>query len=110
MDIKVDSKDDIKVVSVSGEITFSTSPDLRKTLVELVEQGNKKVIINMKEVGYIDSSGMATMVEILQQIKGIEGELKLAEASEKIQELFEMVRLKDIFDITDTEEEALSSF
>jgi anti-anti-sigma factor len=110
VDVTIEKKDDILVCRVSGEITFSTSPDLRKRLIEPIEQGTKKVVINMKGVSYIDSSGMATLVELLQKVKSSEGDLKLAEAPDKVKEILDMVRLKDIFDFEDTEEKALGSF
>ncbi len=110
MDILIEKKDDMIICRVSGEITFSTSPDLRKKLIEAVDQGVKKVVINLKNVGYIDSSGMATLVELLQKVKSAEGDLKLAETPEKIKEILDMVRLKDIFDFEDSEEKAITSF
>ena len=110
MEIKIESKDDISICRVSGEITFSTSPDLRKRLIELTDKNIKKIIIDMKNLSYIDSSGMATMVEILQKVKAIDGELKLASVPDKIKDILEMVRLKDIFDIQESEESALTSF
>ncbi|MCK4519131.1 MAG: STAS domain-containing protein [Candidatus Omnitrophica bacterium] len=110
MEIKIESKDDISICRVSGEITFSTSPDLRKRLIELTDKHIKKIVIDMKNLTYIDSSGMATVVEILQKIKAIDGELKLANVPDKIKDILEMVRLKDIFDIQESEEAALASF
>ncbi len=110
MDISIEKKDDMVICRVTGEVTFSTSPDLRKRLIDAVDQGAKKVIINLKNVGYIDSSGMATLVELLQKVKSAGGDLRLAETSEKIKEILDMVRLKDIFDFEDSEEKAITSF
>jgi anti-anti-sigma factor len=110
VDISIEKKGDVLVCKISGEITFSTSPDLRKKLIEAVDEGVKKVVVNLKDVGYVDSSGMATLVELLQKVKSAEGDLKLAETPEKIVEILDMVRLKEIFDFEDTEEKAITSF
>ena len=106
----MEKKDDVLIYRVNGEITFTTSPVLRKQLIEAVEKGAKKIVINLKNVGYVDSSGMATLVELLQKIKSSAGDLRLAEAPDKIKEILDMVRLKDIFDFADTEEGAVTSF
>lgn len=110
MDINVEEKNDISVCRITGEITFSTSPDLRKRLIELIDNDKKKIVVSMKDVGYVDSSGMATMVEVLQKAKGVNGHLVLAEVQDKVQDILEMVKLKDIFDIYGNEEEAINSF
>jgi anti-sigma B factor antagonist len=110
VDVAIEKKDDIVICRVSGEITFSTSPDLRTRLMAAIDGGAKKVVINLSGVGYVDSSGMATLVELLQKIKSLEGDLKLAEAPDKIIEILDMVRLKDIFDFEETEDKAINSF
>jgi len=110
VNISIENKDEISIVKVSGEITFSTSGDLRKKLLELVDKGSKKIILNIGGVDYIDSSGMATMVEILQKIKSKDGYLALCKVKDKIKDILEMVKLKDLFEMFDTEEEAIESF
>ena len=110
MNINIETKNGISICRTSGEITFSTSPDLRNQLLKLIDQKINKIVMDMKEITYIDSSGMATLVEILQKIKAINGQLKLSQVPDKIKEILEMVRLKDIFEIYESEEEAINSF
>lgn len=110
MNINIENKNGISICRTSGEITFSTSPDLRNQLLKLIDQKIDKIVMDMKEITYIDSSGMATLVEILQKIKAINGQLKLSQVPDKIKEILEMVRLKDIFEIYESEEEAINSF
>ena len=110
MNISIENKDEMSIVRVNGEITFSTSGDLRKKLLELVDKGSKKIILNIGGVDYIDSSGMATMVEILQKIKSEGGYLVLCKVKDKVKDILEMVKLRDLFEIFDTEEEAVEGF
>jgi len=110
VNISIENKDEISIVRVNGEITFSTSGDLRKKLLELVDKGSKKIILNIGGVDYIDSSGMATMVEILQKVKSKSGHLVLCKVKDKVKDILEMVKLKDLFEMFDTEEEAIESF
>lgn len=110
MNISIENKDEISIVRVNGEITFSTSGDLRKKLLELVDKGSKKIILNIGGVDYIDSSGMATMVEILQKIKSEGGHLVLCKVKDKVKDILEMVKLRDLFEMFDTEEEAIEGF
>jgi len=95
------------VVGLKGEINFDTSLTLRKTFLELIDEGKSSLVVNFKEVEYIDSSGLATLVELYQKLKGKNGTLRLSNLSGKVKSIFEITKLDKIFDIYDREEEAL---
>ena len=105
MEIKVNSKDGITILQVHGEINISTSPDLKKSFEKI--QANK-IVINMANVGYIDSSGLATLVELLKRLKTKGGSLSLSQVSEKVKSLFEITKLDKLFSIHPSDEAALS--
>lgn len=101
---------DVVVLSVDGEINFNSSPDFRKAFLKVLDSKAKKVVINLSNVAYVDSSGLATLVEALQKIKGASGKLRLTNLSAKVKSLFEITKLEKLFEIFLTEEEALKTF
>ena len=104
MEVKSFDRDGVKVFQVSGEINISTSPDLRK---EFEKHALKKVVVDLKEVGYIDSSGLATLVEILKKTKQTGGSLGLSGLSDKVKSLFEITKLDKLFLVAPTQDEAV---
>ncbi len=110
MQIKVEDKNGIKVCSAEGDIDINTSPQVKKTFDKLVQSKSEKVVINLERVAYIDSSGLATLVEVLKNFKKIGGRLKLCNLPGKVKSLFEITKLEKLFDIKDTEEEAVQTF
>lgn len=110
MQIKTEDKNGIKVCYADGEINLNTSPQLKKEFEKLAGAKAKKIIINFSKVTYIDSSGLATLVEIFKKLRAYGGALKLVNLSPKIKNLFEITKLEKLFDILDDEEEAIKSF
>jgi len=85
------------LVRVAGEIDMSTSPPLREHLVDLVGRKVSPIRIDMGKVTYIDSSGIATLVECLQGVQTYQGELVLLNVTGDVKDVFELVRLDSIF-------------
>ncbi|MCF7895300.1 MAG: STAS domain-containing protein [Candidatus Omnitrophica bacterium] len=110
MKISEDKKDGIMAVSVSGEINIDTSPDLRKAFDQYTQQGIKKVIIDCQNLTYIDSSGLATLIELMQRLKKIEGGLKICNLADKVKSVFEITKLDKLFDICSSQEQAVERF
>lgn len=110
MKITTSLKDDILICSIDGEIDINTSPQIKKAFDKLVKDKQKKVIINLEKVNYIDSSGLATLVEALKNFRSYDGKLKLTSLSGKVKSLFEITKLEKLFDIVDREEEAIKTF
>ncbi len=105
MDLKSFERDGVMVYQVGGEINISTSPELKKLFEK---QPSKKLVVDLEKVSYIDSSGLATLVEILKKIKSQGGALGLAGMSEKVKSLFEITKLDKLFVISSNQQEALS--
>ncbi len=110
MNIRFDNKGDLIVCYMEGEIDINTAPSIKKSFEKVLQKQAKKVIINFKGVTYIDSSGLATLVEILKNMKQYGGRLRLTNLTSKIKSLFEITKLDRLFEILPEEEEALSSF
>ncbi len=102
--------DDGTILDISGDIDLAHSPVMRKTLLgEIKEKKMKKVFLNMKDVRYIDSSGIATLVEGLKASRELGTRLILFGLSKSVREVMELARLQKIFEIFEGEAQALAS-
>jgi anti-sigma B factor antagonist len=100
----------LTVCHVEGEIDINSSPGIKKAFDKLIAQKTPKIIINLSKVTYVDSSGLATLVEILKNMKSYGGRMRLTNLSSKIKSLFEITKLERLFEIMADEEEAISTF
>jgi len=110
MNIKQEKQDDKIIFTLDGEINISTSPQLRKAFNATIEDGLKKVLVDFSGVSYIDSSGLATFIEILQRLKKAGGRLHLSNMNEKVKNVFEITKLIKLFNIYDNNQEAITNF
>lgn len=102
---------DVMIVDVSGRMVATDSPGrLKDKITSLLFQGEKQIVINLAEVGYVDSSGLGEMVACYGSATREGAKLKLANAGNKIKDLLVMTRLVTIFDAHDSEEAAVKSF
>lgn len=106
MNIKSYEQDGVAIFQVSGEINITTSPELRKFFEK---EQKKKIVIDFEKVTYIDSSGLATLVEVLKKSKTQGGMLGLASMSDKVKSLFEITKLDKLFLIFQTQADAIQS-
>lgn len=110
MAVKSESKNGLMICSVSGEIDINTSPEIKKAFDKLIAKKEPKIVINLTKVTYVDSSGLATLVEILKNMRTYGGKMKLAGLTTKVKSLFEITKLDKLFEIAQDENEAISSF
>ncbi|HEX9653584.1 MAG TPA: STAS domain-containing protein [bacterium] len=110
MEVRVDDRDSVKIVEVEGEVDLYSSPQLRKILLDLTKKEQKAILVELSKVKYMDSSGIATLVEALQQTSKYSGKLKLANLRDAVRDVFELSRLDKVFDIYPTTEDALKAF
>ena len=98
------------ILDLSGDIDLAHSPAMRKVLlVEIKQNHTPKVFLNLKNVRYIDSSGIASLVEGLKASRDQGSRMILYSLSPSVREVMELSRLQKIFEIYDNEEQALSS-
>jgi len=110
MQINQREANEVIILELSGEIDINTSPEVRKAFDQLIKEQRKKILLNFADVAYIDSSGLATLVEMLQRLKRLGGTLRLTNLSEKVKGLFEITKLERLFNIFPAEAEALKDF
>ena len=99
------------VVDISGQITLGEgSAGLREMVRDLLTRGQKKIILNLGDVSYIDSSGIGELVSGYTTVKNQGGELKLLHLTRKVHDLLQITKLFTVFDVHTDERVALSSF
>ncbi len=98
------------IVDVVGDIDLYNSPEVRKVLLETIrDQRAPRVIINLKDVRYIDSSGVASLVEGLKVSRNMNSRFILYGLSPAAREVLELSRLIKVFEVYENEEQALSA-
>lgn len=101
----------IAIVDVSGRITVGEgNVMLRETVLGLLDKGSKKILLNLHNVGYVDSSGMGELVRSYTTVKNQGGQMKLVSLSKRVHDLLQLTRLYAIFDIETDEASAIQSF
>jgi anti-sigma B factor antagonist len=101
----------IIVVDVSGRITLGEgSSMLRETVRDLLGKGQNKIVLNLGDVTYIDSSGIGELVSGFTTVKNHGGELKLLNLTKKVHDLLQITKLYTVFEVHNEEASALSSF
>jgi anti-sigma B factor antagonist len=102
---------DIAIVDISGRITVGEeSAALRQLMREIVEGGHRKILLNLHEVGYIDSSGLGELVKSYTTVRGHGGQLKLVAVSQRVHDLLRMTKLNLVLEIEPDEATAIQSF
>ena len=96
------------IVDVEGQIDLGSSPALRKTLLDCL-QGAERVAVNLMAVTYIDSSGIASLLEVLKEARKSNKRLMLFGLRSSVLQVLQLTRLTGIFDILETEEQALEA-
>jgi anti-sigma B factor antagonist len=101
----------VTVLDMSGRITLGDgSALLRKTLRELLEQKRSRILLNLADVDYIDSSGIGELVSGYTSVKNRGGELKLLHLTKKVHDLLQITKLYTVFDVYSDEQIAVRSF
>ena len=105
--VTVETLEGATVVSPEGEIDLSCSAHLRSKLQEAVSAGPKRIVVDLNGVGYMDSSGIATLVEALQMARRDEASLVICSLTERVKSIIELARLDQIFEIAVDRDAAL---
>ena len=101
----------VTIVDISGRIVLGEeSAALRNLVCDLLSEGNVKILFNLGDVNYIDSSGLGNMVGAFTSVRKQGGELKLLNLTNKVHDLMQITRLYTVFDIMDDEAIAVKSF
>jgi anti-sigma B factor antagonist len=111
MKINTRTVGDIKILDCSGKITLGEGTmAIRNTVRDLLTGGGKKIVLNLADINYIDSSGIGELVSTFTTVINQGGQLKLLNLTKKIHELLQITKLLTVFQVYDNEQAAISSF
>jgi len=111
MKFKTREVDGVTILDLSGKITLGEgSGTLRDEVRDLVAKGSKKILLNLADISYIDSSGLGELVSAFTAVKNAGGDLKLVNLTKKVSDLLVITKLATVFDAKDDEASAIASF
>ena len=103
--------DGVTIVDISGQIVFGDeSSALRALVCDLLGEGHRKILLNLADVDYIDSSGLGHLVSAVASVRKMKGDLKLLKLTNKVHDVLQITNLHTIIDIMDDEAVAVKSF
>jgi anti-sigma B factor antagonist len=100
----------VTVLAPTGRLDVAGAPALRDAVGEVVRDGPTKVVIDMEGVSFVDSTGLGSVIAALKQIRGTQGELRLAAPNQQVRVVLELTTLDQVFPYYATVEEALTGF
>jgi anti-sigma B factor antagonist len=111
MDIAERTVSDVTVLDLKGKMTLGEGDELLKDKINsLLQQGKKKLVLNLEGVPYIDSAGLGEIVRTYTTVSRQGGSLKLLNLTKRIEDLLSITKLLTVFETFDTEAEAIQSF
>ncbi len=111
MKASVRQVESVIVVDLSGRIKLGEgSTTLRETVKDLMSKGHKKILLNLGDISYIDSSGIGELVSAFTSVRNQGGELKLLNLTKKVHDLLQITKLYTVFDVKDDETAAIRAF
>lgn len=110
MSFGVNKENDITVFDVEGQLIVGNRQELKQKVLQELEGGGRKFLIDFTGTGYIDSSGLGVLVSLSKKIREQGGELRLAALNDDLRTLFELTKLDTLFQISKSRDEALASF
>jgi len=110
MAFNVSGEGDVTVVDVDGQLIVGNRQELRQKVLDELEKGRRKFLVDFTETGYIDSSGLGVLVSLSKKIREMGGELRVSTLNEDLRILFGLTKLDTLFQIADSRQEGLSAF
>lgn len=110
MGFSVSKQNSVTVVDVEGQLIVGNRQELKTRVLEELDGGERKFVVDFSQTGYIDSSGLGVLVSLSKKIREQGGELRLSSLNEDLRTLFELTKLDTLFRIADSREDALEGF
>jgi anti-sigma B factor antagonist len=107
MGFRAEKVNDVLVVDVEGQLIVGNRQELKQKVLEELEKGERKFVVDFARTGYIDSSGLGVLVSLSKKIREQGGELRLANLNDDLRTLFELTKLDTLFQIAESREAAL---
>ena len=111
-DFQVNRKDldEVSVVYLDGYLDAHTAPDFEKALQELVDENRIRIVVNLADLTYISSAGLGVFMGFIEDIRGKGGDIKLAEPTEKVFRVFDLLGFPVLYEIFQKESEAIDKY
>ena len=103
----VRDQDDWAVLTVSGEIDIATAPSLRERLHALLAEDKRQIVVDLDDVGFLDSTALGVLVGVLKRARSEDGEVRIVCTQPRVRKVFEITRLDSAFDLFDSVDEAV---
>ena len=100
----------VTVLQVEGQLIVGNRQELKDLVGAALDHGDRRILIDFSQTGYIDSSGLGALVSISKRVRESGGELRLSGLNEDLRSLFELTKLDTLFAIAETPQQALASF
>jgi len=100
----------VLVVEVDGQLIVGNRQEFKQQVLDALESGERKFLVDFTQTGYIDSSGLGVLVSLSKKIRDEGGDLRLAGLNEDLKTLFELTKLDTLFSISDRTADALAAF
>ncbi|MBC8085671.1 MAG: STAS domain-containing protein [Phycisphaerae bacterium] len=110
MPFVIETAGEVLVVGVVGQLVVGNRQEFKQAVVDEVERGARRVLIDFTDTGYVDSSGLGALVSLNKRLRDVGGELRLTALNEDMRTLFELTRLDTLFKLYATRDEALAQF
>jgi len=107
MEIKEEKRGDVKIIGPRGRLDAETSPSVEKWLMNLIDQGERRLVLDFSELTYISSSGLRLLIEVARNLQKTNGKLALCALNDYVGEVISIAGLTSIFSIYPTCEEAV---
>ncbi len=110
MEMIVREKGPVTVVQLTGRLDLASGSSLKEQVKKLLAKNETTIHLNLAQVEFINSSGLGALVSIMKEVRLTKGRLTLSNLASYVQEIFDITQLSHIFEIYQTEDEALASF
>jgi len=110
MDISTKAWENVTVMYLSGRLDLSSGNRLKEEIKNRVAAGKITIHLNLRDIEFVNSSGLGALVSVMKEIRIQRGRLTLSDLADYVQEIFDITQLSHIFEIFTTEEEALNSY
>lgn len=108
--VKRKELEDVSIVYLNGYLDAHTAPDFENALQELVDEDRVRIVVNLSELNYISSAGLGVFMGFIEDIRSKGGDIKLAEPTEKVYRVFDLLGFPVLYEIFKTEDEALEKY
>ncbi len=110
MKVNVRHHENVSVLDLTGRMAIPEEVDVREAVTSLIKKGRTQILLNLKGVPWMDSTGLGELIACLKRVRERGGVIKLLKPTRRVYDVLQLTRLNEVFDIFDDEQNALGSF